>query len=119
MILFAVSLISGAIGGMGMGGGVMLIPVLTAFFDFSQKNAQFVNLIYFVPLSLFALFVHIKEGRIDIKKAVFMAIGGIFGALLGCELANAIEVKILKKLFGFFLLFVGITRFTKKENKHG
>ncbi len=116
MLLIA-SIISGAIGGMGIGGGVVLIPVLTSFFDISQKNAQFINLIYFVPLSICALFVHIRAKRVDVKKALFMALGGIAGALLGCEIAARISVDILRKFFGFFLLFVGITRF-KNTNKN-
>ncbi len=118
-MLFAASVVSGAIGGMGIGGGVVLIPVLTSFFDISQKNAQFMNLIYFVPLSLCALFVHIKAGRVDTKKALFMAAGGIAGALIGSELAARISVETLRKIFGFFLLFVGVTRFRKREKTHG
>ena len=118
-MLFLVSVLSGIIGGMGIGGGVILIPVLTAFFDITQKNAQFINLIYFVPLSLCALFVHIKEGRVDIRRAILMALGGILGALAGCTVTARMDVVVLKKLFGVFLFFVGIGRFRKKENENG
>ena len=113
MTLVLAGIISGAIGGMGIGGGVILIPVLTGFFDISQKNAQFINLLYFVPVALCALVIHIKRGRVDMKKGLFMAIGGILGALPGTFAAQKISVEILRKLFGVFLLFIGISRFKK------
>lgn len=112
MMLLIASFLSGAVGAMGIGGGVILIPVLTSFFDIGQKNAQFINLIYFIPVSLCALAVHIKAGRVDFKKAIFMALGGVAGALLGAWIAASIEVWFLKKLFGFFLLFVGVKQIT-------
>ena len=116
MMLMLSSLLSGIIGGMGIGGGVILIPVLTSFFGISQKEAQFINLIYFVPLALCALYVHIRAGRVEIKKALFMALGGVVGAFFGSEITSAISVKLLRKIFGVFLLFVGIDGLRKKDD---
>ncbi len=110
-MLFVMSILSGAIGGMGIGGGVVLIPVLTSFFDIAQKDAQFINLIYFVPVAVCALFVHKKSGSLEIKKALFMAIGGIAGALLGSSLASNIQIKLLRRLFGAFLFVIGLLQF--------
>ncbi len=107
-MLFVMSVISGAIGGMGIGGGVVLIPVLTSFFHIAQKQAQFINLIYFVPVAICALFVHKKSGNLEIKKAFFMAIGGVIGALFGSSLASAIGIKLLRRLFGAFLFVIGL-----------
>lgn len=117
-MLFFAGVISGAIGGMGIGGGIVLIPVLTSFFDIGQKEAQFINLIYFVPLALCALYIHKRAGRIELKKALPMALGGVFGALFGSELAEALSVDMLRKLFGIFLAFTAVSLF-KKENSHG
>lgn len=116
MMLMLSSLLSGIIGGMGIGGGVILIPILTSFFGISQKEAQFINLIYFVPLALCALYVHIRAGRVEIKKALFMALGGVVGAFFGSEITSAISVKLLRKFFGVFLLFVGIDGLRKKDD---
>lgn len=116
MMLVLASIISGAIGGMGIGGGVILIPVLTGFFDISQKNAQFVNLVYFVPVALCALWVHIRNGRVDKKRGLFMALGGVLGAVPGSFIAQKLSMEILRKLFGFFLLFIGLSRFRKEKN---
>lgn len=116
MMLLISSILSGIIGGMGVGGGVILIPVLTTFFGISQKDAQFINLIYFVPLALCALYVHIKAGRVEIKKAIFMALGGVLGAFFGSEITSRISVPLLRKIFGIFLLFIGIDGFRRKDD---
>ena len=108
MMLALFSALSGAIGGMGIGGGIILIPVLTAFFDIGQKSAQFLNLIYFVPLSLCALFVHVREGRVDAKKALYMAPTGVLGSFLGAGIASVVSVGLLRRIFGIFLLYIGI-----------
>ena len=116
--LALVSIISGAIGGMGIGGGVILIPALTALFDISQKEAQFINLLYFVPVALCALFVHSREGRVEWKKALYMAIGGVCGAFLGTHLAKVMDENILRRIFGVFLLAVGIRQFANRKTNN-
>ena len=110
-MILLVSMLSAVVGGMGIGGGVILIPALTMLFDISQKQAQFINLIYFVPLSLSALVVHKKEGNLKIKKAIPMAIGGVLGAILGSYMAFVVRTDLLRRLFGIFLLTVGFFQF--------
>ena len=58
---------SGIIGGMGIGGGAILIPVLTVLLGIGQKQAQCANLIYFIPTAIAALSVHIKKKSVDFK----------------------------------------------------
>ena len=119
VLLVSISILSGALGGMGVGGGIILIPILTTFFGIGQKNAQYINLIYFVPVALCALLVHIRAGRFEWKKAVFMALGAVVGAIIGSEFTRIIHSGILRRLFGVFLLVVGIDqlRKPKKNNK--
>ena len=54
--------LGGVLGGMGMGGGTVLIPLLTVFLNVGQKTAQAINLIAFSPMAAVALFVHFKNG---------------------------------------------------------
>ena len=54
-------LLGGVLGGMGMGGGTLLIPILTIFLAFEQKNAQAINLLAFIPMSIVAIIIHIKN----------------------------------------------------------
>ena len=118
ILLFAAAAVSGVISAMGIGGGVILIPVLTSFFDIGQRNAQYMNLLYFIPVALCALFVHAKNKRLSYKTALYVSIGGAVGAFAGSSLAMNLSVVLLRRLFGIFLLFVGIYQFkgSKKQN---
>ena len=115
-MVFAAGLASGTIGAMGIGGGIVLIPVLTGIFASGQKEAQFINLVYFVPVALCALWVHTRAGRVLWKKALIMAAGGAVGAWAGSGVAGFADAVILKKLFGVFLLLVGIEQLLPKKN---
>ena len=57
--------LSGIISGMGIGGGAILIPVVTLTMGFGQKEAQFLNLVYFIPTAIAALYKHRKNGNIE------------------------------------------------------
>ena len=103
-------LVSGVVGGMGMGGGTLLIPILTIFLTIAQKNAQAINLLVFIPMSLFALFVHIKNKLVDFKVGIPIIVIGIVFSLGGSFIANTLTNGFLKRLFGIFLLGVGINQ---------
>lgn len=105
-ILFAV--LSGIISGIGMGGGTVLIFLLTTFSGVSQHMAQGVNLIFFIPTCIVSIFINLKNKNIDIKTAVVVIISGIIGAVIGAKLSLIIDAKNLKKYFGIFLLLITI-----------
>lgn len=108
--LFLAGLASGIVGGMGMGGGTLLIPILTIFLSFKQKNAQAINLLVFIPMSLFALGVHIKNKLVDFKVGIPIVISGVAFSIFGSYLATIISNNILQKIFAVFLLIVGINQ---------
>ncbi|HOQ17675.1 MAG TPA: sulfite exporter TauE/SafE family protein [Defluviitaleaceae bacterium] len=114
MILFIIGLLSGLISGMGIGGGTVLIPALTIFLNFGQQIAQNINLLYFIPTALAALVIHVKNKRIKKELITFLIAGGIIGAFAGSYIAVSLDAVILRKLFGFFLLFMGISEVRKK-----
>ena len=105
-ILFAV--LSGIISGIGMGGGTILIFLLTTFSGVSQHVAQGANLIFFIPTCIVSIFINLKNKNIDIKTAVVVIISGIIGAVIGAKLSFIINAKNLKKYFGIFLLLITI-----------
>lgn len=105
-ILFAV--LSGIISGIGMGGGTVLIFLLTTFSGVSQHMAQGANLIFFIPTCIVSIFINLKNKNIDIKTAVVVIISGIIGAIIGAKLSLIIDAKNLKKYFGIFLLLITI-----------
>lgn len=108
---------SGVVSGMGIGGGAILIPILTMFLNIGQQAAQCVNLVYFIPTAIAALVIHIKNKSVDFKAA-FPIIGfGIIGALLGSWIAVYMSAGILRKIFAVFLFAVGINQFFGKKEK--
>ena len=75
-------ILSGIIGGMGMGGGTLLIPLLTIFCEISQIIAQMYNLLAFLPMSIIAIFIHYKNKLIKINCLPILIIFGIFLMIL-------------------------------------
>jgi len=102
-----IGIIGGVIGGMGMGGGTLLIPLLLIFTPLSQHGAQGVNLIAFIPMSIVALFIHAKNKLLDIKIAMMAAVPAAALGVLGSIMASRIEADSLKLYFGIFLLALG------------
>ena len=108
VLLIVASILSGIIAGMGMGGGTLLIPILTIFFQFKQQMAQGLNLIAFLPTAIVSLIIHCKNKLVDFKIGIPIIITGIIESVFGSILANNINSELLKKLFGIFLLGIGI-----------
>jgi uncharacterized membrane protein YfcA len=117
LIPVAIGLLSGIISGMGIGGGTILIPALSVFLSVSQKTAQGVNLLYFIPTAAIALFVHIKNKSVNFKIAFTIILWGIAGAVGGSLLALKLHTDLLKKLFGAFLFAMGIYEICKKDKQ--
>lgn len=107
MIYAIIGFFSGIIGGMGMGGGTILIPALILFTGTDPRIAQSVNLLSSIPMTIIALYIHIKNKNVVLKLVIPIALFGILGAIVGSFLANDIPSEILKKVFGIFLLLVG------------
>lgn len=105
-VLFISGIIGGVIGGMGMGGGTLLIPLLTIFCGVEQHVAQAVNLLSFIPMSLIALFLHSKKGFVKTENIFIIIVFGVCTCVLGSLISKNIEGEILKRIFGFFLIFL-------------
>ena len=101
-----VGIISGIVSGTGMGGGTILIFLLTFVLGVEQHYAQATNLIFFIPTSIVAIIVNIKNRNINLKLGTYIAIFGILGAIVGANLAIYADVQVLRKYFGIFLCFI-------------
>lgn len=108
MIEILTGFISGIVSGTGMGGGTILILCLSLFLGIDQKIAQATNLIFFIPTSIAAIYVNIREKKINFKVAKFIIFFGIIGSIIGAIIAQKMDTKILKKSFGIFLAFIAI-----------
>lgn len=103
-----IGLVSGIVSGTGMGGGTILIFLLSFLIGIEQHIAQATNLIFFIPTSIVAIIVNLKNKNIDMKLALFISIFGILGAIIGANISIHIDVGILKKCFGIFLAMIAI-----------
>ncbi len=123
MFNILIGLISGVISGMGIGGGAILIPALVLLNGTPQQIAQGINLVYFIPTAIASLIVHIKNKNIDIKTAITVGCSGLVGAVSGAFLTGFIGDDVLKRIFGIFLLGIGVyevcQNFIKKSVKKG
>ena len=118
-----IGIISGIVSGTGMGGGTILIFLLSFILGIEQHTAQATNLIFFIPTSIVAIIVNLKNKNIDTKQAIIISIFGVLGAIIGANIAIYMDVKMLKKGFGIFLIFVtineiySIIKLYKKDKK--
>jgi len=108
MIESFIGIISGIISGIGMGGGIILIFLLELICRIDHHISQASNLIFYIPTSISAIIVNIKNKNIDYKLAIVISISGIVGAVIGAKLAIFTEVKSLKVYFGYFLILIAI-----------
>lgn len=109
--LFLAGFGGGVLGGMGMGGGTLLIPILTIFLKCSQHLAQAVNLISFIPMAVIALILHFKNKLVEKKGIFFVIIPALLFAVAGSLIASKLDEKLLSKIFGGFLLGLSILQF--------
>lgn len=108
MIEVLIGIISGIVSGTGMGGGTILIFLLTFMMNVEQHIAQATNLIFFIPTSIVAIIVNLKNKNIDLKLAIIISIFGILGAIIGSNISLHTNVTILRKYFGFFLAIIAM-----------
>ncbi|MHC4102347.1 MAG: sulfite exporter TauE/SafE family protein [Planctomycetota bacterium] len=107
LILLALGLTAGVIGGLiGIGGSIVIIPVLTLLLGrdqhFSQASAMIIN----VFVAAAAVFQHNRAHAIRWKIAARMVPAGLLLIIVGVEVSNALDAEVLKKIFGVFLLYV-------------
>ena len=109
LVLFGI--VGGVLGGMGMGGGTLLIPLLTFGLSISQQSAQAINLIAFLPMSVVALIIHSKNHLVRYKTAIPIAITGVISSVFGAMLATKLDSQNLSTYFAIFLILIGLFQF--------
>ena len=102
--------LGGILGGMGMGGGTILIPILTIFFSMGQHSAQAINLISFIPMAVIALIIHLKNKMVKFDDVIFIVIPGVLSCIFGCYLAKNLSGDLLGRFFGAFLICLSVVQ---------
>lgn len=112
-----ISFIAAALGALGMGGGGILVLYLTAYAKMDQLAAQGINLVFFVPVAVVALLIHHGNRLVAWKTALLCILLGSIGVYLGVNLAMLIGSQLLSKLFGGFLLIIGLRELFAKKGQ--
>ncbi|MCI9239900.1 TSUP family transporter [Oscillibacter sp.] len=109
IIPFLCGLGASVVSAWGVGGGTLLLLVMTLFLGVDQRTAQGINLLFFLPTAASALVCHARGGYLDkptLKAAVPVAVAA---ALVGAWASNAVDVEVLRKPFGVYLLLSGVS----------
>ena len=107
LLPFFCGLGAGILSAWGVGGGTLLLLVMTLFLGVEQRTAQGINLLFFLPTAASALVCHWKSGCLDrptLRAALPFALGA---ALAGAWIASAVDTGLLRKPFGIYLLLSG------------
>ncbi len=110
VLLILAGIAAGALSGMvGVGGGVVLVPMLVVFFGLTQKVAQGTTLAMLaLPVGVLAALTYYRAGYVNIKIALWLAAGFIVGAVVASHFAVKLPGQTLSRIFGVVLLAIAI-----------
>lgn len=119
MVVALIGFAAGILSGLAVGGGTLLVPALVFISDINQHSAQGVSLLAFIPTSLVAVVTHYRQGNVKPKLAICLSLGAAVGAVAGALIAVQIPAESLKKVFGIFLVVMGLYEFFwKNKDRH-
>ena len=107
VIMFLCALTAGTLSAWGVGGGTLLLLVLTLLLGVDQRQAQTLNLLFFLPAAGTALLFHSRHGQLDAAAVRRTALPGALAALAGALAAGMVDISLLRRPFGVFLLYAG------------
>ena len=108
LVYLLAGLAGGVLGGMGMGGGCVLIPILTVLCGVPQHMAQSVNLLTFLPMAAVSLRVHAKNGLLDTRGVLWTIVPATLLSVLGGLFVQGITGGALRVGFGVFLCLLSL-----------
>lgn len=117
IVALAAGAVCGVFSGLGIGGGTLLMVWMTAVVGVTQKTAQGINLLYFLPTAVCALIFHIKNCLIRWRVVLPAALAGCVTAALAAWLVSGMDTELLRRLFGGFLLLVGVRELVYARDK--
>lgn len=104
ILTVSVALLSGALVGLGVGGGGIAIIYMTAILAISQSTAQAINLTMYVAAGIAAMSYHARNAAIDLPFVIPAAIGGALAATPSAMLAARLPPDILRRIFGIVMI---------------
>ncbi|HNS11932.1 MAG TPA: sulfite exporter TauE/SafE family protein [Bacteroidia bacterium] len=110
LIIAAIGIISGLLGGLlGLGGAIIIIPALALFLGYSQQLAQGTALIMMVlPVGALAAYQYYQKGFVDIKASLILAAFFFVGGYFGAKFATQIPELFMKRIFAVLLVVIAV-----------
>jgi uncharacterized membrane protein YfcA len=116
-LLFFGSLTAGLLGALtGLGGGVVLVPLLTVFFHVDIRYAIGVSLISVIATSSGAAAAYVREGFSSVRIGMFLEVATTFGAILGAYLATVVHTQALAIIFGLVLIYSAFVSWQQRKD---
>lgn len=106
---------TGILSAWGVGGGTLLLLIMTLFLGVDPAAARGINLLYFLPTAALGLLEHRKNGLLDKHVIRPAAIWGLPAAALGAYLSVRLDTELLRRPFGVFLLITGVVTLLEKK----
>jgi uncharacterized membrane protein YfcA len=114
ILLALLGVFSGFLGGLlGVGGGIIVVPILILIFDLQAKQAVGTSLVMIIFTALSATFAYQRQKRLDWKVGILGASVTVPGAAIGAYATNFISSNVLTILFGIFLFFIAAFMFRR------
>ena len=109
VVALAMGAATGILSGlMGVGGGVILVPMLVFVFGMSQQMAQGISLLVIIPTAIAGIWRLRHDNFINVRTASLIAIGAVLGAMASANFVQAVPSDALRKVFGVVLALTGI-----------
>tara|TARA_B000000532_G_scaffold203558_1_gene170629 strand:+ start:107 stop:475 length:369 start_codon:yes stop_codon:yes gene_type:complete len=116
MLLIVIGLLSGSLSGLvGVGGGIIMIPLLISFFGFTQLNAQGTAIAAMLPpIGILAAINYYQEGYVRWEYSLVIAIAFVVGGFFGSKLSISISQHLVRQIFAIILFIVALKLFFSK-----
>jgi len=110
VLLVLIGLAAGILSGLvGVGGGIIIVPALVFFLNFSQQQAQGTSLgLLLLPVGILAVLNYYNQGHIDIRVVAIMALAFVIGGWLGSKWALSLPEATVKRIFAVILFYTAI-----------
>lgn len=110
LILVLIGVLAGTVGGsFGVGGGIIIVPALIFFFGLNQHTAQGTSLaVLMFPVAIIGAYNYYKSGYVNVKYVLILVLAFAVGQYLGSTLAIHLSDRLLRRIFGLFVLAVGL-----------
>ncbi len=118
LVVFLMGLGAGILSGMlGVGGGVVLVPMMVFILGITQHTAQGISMLVIIPTAIVSVWHFHKAQLINYQAVPYIAAGAVAGALISANFVQDVPASELKRIFGVFAIYSGLKMFLSTRKK--